>query len=1090
MKYNFLTGSKAFTGAAVLLLSITAFGQAISISGVVKNRATDAAVPGASVALEGTGLSTVTDATGAFTLTGQGTGILPGPAIALSSATGVTTDNRGIQFDLISAGPISIAFYTLGGKSVSEFKQDNLGKGQWHYSPRLAPGVYICKAKISHTLSTFKYLALDPQLSSSPTSRGAALIQSATFSKRNRDLGKQSAVAYTLVTAKTWFDTNRTVLSSPTANNVLVLLDSTVAKSPDTNFYAYYTRLPFDDKGNTGKYADIVVKISGLGSFIFSRENSYQPYWSPAATSMRYPVSRIVPRIGDGPSERPDKINKCSNASIVENTPGHVKIHWRYAPNIMKQSFTDFKTAYNIAGNAAPFYTEYVDEYFDIKADGTVARQVKTGTVYLDDWNDPKNVATQNLVLTAGGITLASSTSAQVQNLPGAAIAGETVKTGGLAGYVRWWKFDEGLGPNARTTKESVTGTDCQLKGVDANWKKGVSGTSLSFDSYSNAVVLPSAQCPSITGSITIEAWIAPQEYPFDWAAIVDHNSGNNGYFLGMNSKGEIGFNVGVGGTWPGVLTPMVPLYKWSHILAVYDQASGFTVYINGAAVSTKAQVGALSDASATDLSIGMTRTRTSYPVGSLFSDTPEFKTNMVFSGLIDELKIFDKVLSSSEATAEYATGKPTITQSLQPWVFPAGPATASRFGAQYTNLKYSPEWDGLWRVGDYSDIVVTFDTKPWRYVFWRGTRYLPSLVTNSGSTGIWSSDQSAERFTGICHEHMSDMQCRYSNARLVENSDARVIVHWRVASVNIAYQWTDVDPDGWGLWTDEYWTIYPDGVSVRYQLCHNATPAYIDQEMNQNEILHMPGQTTEDLLPNDAITVANTNGGTQTIYHIGSPTADPGGDKNLQFTNLKSATKHFEIGEIGASVQTFITNNGYWNGWSHYPAQLIPSDGTQIFLHDRPSSTCPSTMHEVRRVLDSKTLEAMTLYGLTDGPVTGLTGLNRSWNYTPPVSNVQGCDSLVYEKRERAWKMNKSADTVRFTLAASSSSPIVNPAFTIKKWGNGGANVSLKIDGASVTPGPDFRRGVVIDPDGTRKLVIWLRYSATKSVSFEISHQ
>ena len=146
--------------------------------------------------------------------------------------------------------------------------------------------------------------------------------------------------------------------------------------------------------------------------------------------------------------------------------------------------------------------------------------------------------------------------------------------------------------------------------------------------------------------------------------------------------------------------------------------------------------------------------------------------------------------------------------------------------------------------------------------------------------------------------------------------------------------------------------------------------------------------------------------------------------------------------------------------------------------------------MHEVRRVLDSKTLEAMTLYGLTDGTVSGLTGLNRSWNYTPPVSNVQGCDSLVYEKRERAWKMNKSADTVRFTLAASSSSPIVNPAFAIKKWGNGGANVSLKIDGASVTPGPDFRRGVVIDPDGTRKLVIWLRYSATKPVSFEISRQ
>jgi len=45
---------------------------------------------------------------------------------------------------------------------------------------------------------------------------------------------------------------------------------------------AYYTRLPFDDAGFTGKYADIVVDLPHRGQFIFSREFGYQPYWEPA----------------------------------------------------------------------------------------------------------------------------------------------------------------------------------------------------------------------------------------------------------------------------------------------------------------------------------------------------------------------------------------------------------------------------------------------------------------------------------------------------------------------------------------------------------------------------------------------------------------------------------------------------------------------------------------------------------------------------------------------------------------------------------------------------------------------------------------
>jgi hypothetical protein len=126
--------------------------------------------------------------------------------------------------------------------------------------------------------------------------------------------------------------------------------------------------------------------------------------------------------------------------------------------------------------------------------------------------------------------------------------------------------------------------------------------------------------------------------------------------------------------------------------------------------------------------------------------------------------------------------------------------------------------------VGSFEDIVVTIADKPWRCVFWRGTRCLPSWVTGHGRDGIWSHDQGPEFYDGRCYEHMSDMLCRFSKVRIIHRSDARVVVHWRNASGSIACQWIAKDAEGWGIWTDEYWTIYPDGIAIRHQLVHNRT--------------------------------------------------------------------------------------------------------------------------------------------------------------------------------------------------------------------------------------------------------------------------
>jgi len=258
---------------------------------------------------------------------------------------------------------------------------------------------------------------------------------------------------------------------------------------------------------------------------------------------------------------------------------------------------------------------------------------------------------------------------------------------------------------------------------------------------------------------------------------------------------------------------------------------------------------------------------------------------------------------------------------------------------------------------------------------------------------------------------------------------------------------------------------------------------------MNQNEILHQPGQTTDDVLLDEAVIVANTEGETQTWYRSKhEPSNDLKGDKNLQFTNLNSMTKQFEIGEIGTCVKILLSRDNYWYGWNHYPVQLIPSDGTEVSQYDRPASTCPTTLLEVRRIIDNKTMEAMDIYGLTFDTPASLTSLNRSWNSAPEVADVNGCISLGYEKRERAYKFTRQDDAMSFKILATNEKPVSNLALVISNWkSNKADDISLTLNGKVLIPGKDFRKGIETDTDGKNELVLWLEYSSNDTTTFLI---
>ena len=166
------------------------------------------------------------------------------------------------------------------------------------------------------------------------------------------------------------------------------------------DFYAYYTKIDsgedFEQYSLTGDHADVVVRIGGVGKLVFWRASSYLPFWK-GANGMWY-LDEIVARSGDGPKQRPDRINQYSYVRIIENTPEKVVIHWRYMANFNPEP--DLSVTRPDFGDVG--FDGVVHEVFTITPNGAVTRAIRQGQARLDDFNDAGNVSVQELQLSSG----------------------------------------------------------------------------------------------------------------------------------------------------------------------------------------------------------------------------------------------------------------------------------------------------------------------------------------------------------------------------------------------------------------------------------------------------------------------------------------------------------------------------------------------------------------------------------------------------------------------------------------------------------------------------------------------------------------
>ncbi len=837
------------------------------------------------------------------------------------------------------------------------------------------------------------------------------------------------------------------------------------AASPDNGFGAYHTRLGPPPGGDIGKYEDLIVTLGKTNRIEFARANGYLPQWRTA--NGVHPIENLIPDTTEDPN--------CyyNYVRLMENSPDKIVVQ--------RRRFSDPERVAKANEALDPLdphgITGVIQELFTIYPTGKVDREIReAANTRYQDWIDPRLPTRQNLKLTDAGIENGPVIAGQKPPFyPRAAVKGNPVKANqGLPAPLHYWNFDDGMKPHEDRVKESASGAGCEITGLMTQFKKGVSGTALALDGYYTGVTMESK--PAVHETLTVTAWVALDTYPYNNAPLVHQSKGfgKEGWYLGLDAYGHP--FVTVAGQTVKASETVLPLYQWVQVCATTGDGR-IRLFVDGSEVASGGFKGTFTTP-ATALLLGRNNEpeRNTDPVRG-----PKHNLEILYGiqGLLDEVGIYSQALSPDQVLGARSAMRPVDRSSdLAKGVLPGEPGAAERFGATYKSLPFSDVWDPLWRDLPGAEIVVKFDRNPCSVVYWRGTNHAANWVTDNNR---WMADQSSENGGPHgCSEHMADKQIRHSHSRIIENTPARVLIHWRYPCVDVSYKNLKA-----GAWTDEYHTIYPDGTGVRQVVWNGANGRY-GPAFQDIQILTNPGETALDVMNLQAMDLANLEGETRELTWT-LPNGIPENtltDATIEVVNTKSNHKVFAmfqggyINPWGANEQSKYLIDPFPGPWNHWPMHLVPSDGRFAVATDRVT-------HFALAANDaSNKFGSMVLYGFTRQPIASLVPLARSWVRPPEITALSGCKTAGYRKESRDYPLVAEMKSMSVRIAATEESPLVNPCFTVRNWGHNCA-ARVGTEGAGVK---DVRQGVIIDTDGTKTMVIWLELAATSAVTVSIS--
>jgi hypothetical protein len=277
--------------------------------------------------------------------------------------------------------------------------------------------------------------------------------------------------------------------------------------------------------------------------------------------------------------------------------------------------------------------------------------------------------------------------------------------------------------------------------------------------------------------------------------------------------------------------------------------------------------------------------------------------------------------------------------------------------------------------------------------------------------------------------------------------------------------------------------------------------------------VLTAPGQYPADLIEKESISLVNMKGEMKNyLWHenLEIQMPEPKG-ANISCVNLKSEYKPFfiippdPVKTVEGSwdspfFRTYAANqamNGYrpdpvpsvYGWWNHWPVAQIPGDGRWIVTPDKPGHFNLTTFVQWNDYSKTeKTRTRIMLQGMTKGSAKELVPLAKSWLNSPEmVISSEGFKGGIYDEAERAYILEKTTGndtTLGLIIKGTEESPLVNPAFIIKNWGN--QLSTINVDGKSLTQGKDFKHGIRKTSEGD-DLILWIRMNRQNPVEISL---
>ncbi len=226
--------------------------------------------------------------------------------------------------------------------------------------------------------------------------------------------------------------------------------------------------------------------------------------------------------------------------------------------------------------------------------------------------------------------------------------SGQTACSYGIAcGLVGWWTFDGKDIPNGRVNDLSGSGNHATTSGISTStfYTTGKLGQGLNFDGVDDYLGLGTSATLN-PSAITVSAWVNTNSLSKSYQNIVGRvkTGGGNSYWQMMiKNTGKLAMyaygNSDV--SYDGTGTYTLSTNKWYHIVMTYDSVDGLKGYVNGVQDNSVAANGSLTSGVGVYATIGK----------------DNFTSAREFSGKIDDVRVYNRVLSVNEINQLYNLG-------------------------------------------------------------------------------------------------------------------------------------------------------------------------------------------------------------------------------------------------------------------------------------------------------------------------------------------------------------------------------------------------------------------------------------------------